>query len=167
MSAVPDVGATRPQSIRSVVVFPAPLAPRKPKISPRATWKLTPSTADTTPYRLTSCLASTAAVGPGSVEVIVCRVPVGRAGPLAPVAVELRYICPAQGLRASEKPVLHPALATRRFMGDDQLLHQALQLLACEHDVADEQPQGLACHERQCRRQIDVARPAAHGGGRA
>ena len=28
-----------------VVVLPAPFGPRKPKISPRRTWKLTPSTA--------------------------------------------------------------------------------------------------------------------------
>ena len=34
-------------SIRSVVVLPAPLGPRKPKISPRCTSKLTPRTAST------------------------------------------------------------------------------------------------------------------------
>ena len=31
--------------IEIVVVLPAPLGPRRPKISPRGTWKLTPSTA--------------------------------------------------------------------------------------------------------------------------
>src|SRR5512146_894555 len=35
-----------------VVVFPAPLGPRKPRISPRSTRKLTSSTAVTRPYRL-------------------------------------------------------------------------------------------------------------------
>src|SRR5258708_10343803 len=73
--AVPEVGVRSPQSIRSVVVLPAPLAPRKPKISPRATVKLTPSTAVTTPYRLTSCLASTAADAPAAIEVIACTLP--------------------------------------------------------------------------------------------
>src|SRR5215472_6593077 len=34
MRAVPEVGNTRPISILSVVVFPAPLGPRKPKICP-------------------------------------------------------------------------------------------------------------------------------------
>jgi hypothetical protein len=33
------------QSILIVVVLPAPFGPRKPKISPRPTWKLTPRTA--------------------------------------------------------------------------------------------------------------------------
>src|ERR1700722_9990935 len=36
MVEVPAVGLVNPQSIRMVVVLPAPLAPRKPKISP--TW---------------------------------------------------------------------------------------------------------------------------------
>ena len=35
-SAVPDVGLNSPQSMRMVVDLPAPLLPRKPKISPRA-----------------------------------------------------------------------------------------------------------------------------------
>ena len=37
---LPDVGLCRPQSIRIAVVLPAPLAPRKPKISPFLTSKL-------------------------------------------------------------------------------------------------------------------------------
>src|SRR5262245_58238407 len=49
--AVPDVGASRPQSIRIVVDLPAPLLPRKPKISPRPTSKLTLSTATNWPNR--------------------------------------------------------------------------------------------------------------------
>ena len=36
--ALPDVGRTSPQSIRIVVVLPAPFAPRNPKISPRLIW---------------------------------------------------------------------------------------------------------------------------------
>src|SRR5437667_2034652 len=37
MRAVPAVGNTKPMSSFSVVVFPAPLGPRKPKISPSST----------------------------------------------------------------------------------------------------------------------------------
>src|SRR3954468_2766959 len=52
--AVPAVGASRPQSIRIVVDLPAPLLPRKPKISPRRTAKLTASTARNEPNRRVS-----------------------------------------------------------------------------------------------------------------
>src|ERR1051325_11353480 len=41
----PDVGSNCPLSIRIVVVFPAPLWPRKPKISPASTEKDMSSTA--------------------------------------------------------------------------------------------------------------------------
>src|SRR6188472_4825135 len=37
--------------MRRVVVFPAPLGPRKPKISPAFTWRSTPATASTAPVR--------------------------------------------------------------------------------------------------------------------
>src|SRR5262245_58634102 len=49
--AVPEVGSSSPQSMRIVVDFPAPLLPRKPKISPRRTSKLTLSTATNCPNR--------------------------------------------------------------------------------------------------------------------
>ena len=45
--ALPLVGEMRPVSILIVVVLPAPFGPRKPKISPRFTVKLTPRTAST------------------------------------------------------------------------------------------------------------------------
>jgi hypothetical protein len=48
-------------SMRSVVVLPAPLGPRKPKISPRDTAKLTPRTASTVPRRDANCLRSSCA----------------------------------------------------------------------------------------------------------
>ncbi len=57
---VPEVGASRPVSILIVVVLPAPLGPRKPKISPSGTWKLTWSTAVKSPNRRVSSLTSTA-----------------------------------------------------------------------------------------------------------
>src|SRR5258708_10618455 len=113
--AVPEVGVRSPQSIRSVVVLPAPLAPRKPKISPRATAKLTPSTAVTTPYRLTSCLASTAADVPGAVEVTAFTLP--------EVSGELRSVTPAQRAAAAQKPIVHMTRATRLLLGDEQLTH--------------------------------------------
>ena len=47
--AAPAVGRTRPSSIRSVVVLPAPFGPRKPYTSPRRTVRLTASTASRSP----------------------------------------------------------------------------------------------------------------------
>src|SRR4030095_908375 len=49
----PDEGFSKPAIIRIVVVFPAPLGPRKPWISPGATSRVTPSTAVKDPYFLT------------------------------------------------------------------------------------------------------------------
>src|ERR671912_930909 len=54
MVAVPAVGATRPSSIRRVVVLPAPLGPRKPATVPWSIWKSSWSTASTSPKRLLS-----------------------------------------------------------------------------------------------------------------
>ena len=52
---VPAVGGSRPHSMRKVVDLPAPLAPSRPKISPRATVKLTSSTATNAPKRRVRC----------------------------------------------------------------------------------------------------------------
>ena len=49
----PEVIRARPVSMLIVVLFPAPLGPRKPKISPPSILKLTPSTAVTPGYSLT------------------------------------------------------------------------------------------------------------------
>src|SRR5450759_3755963 len=57
---VPAEGLRRPQSIRIVVDFPAPFGPRKPKISPRATSRLMPSTATKSPKRFVRFLRLTA-----------------------------------------------------------------------------------------------------------
>src|SRR6185503_13101902 len=59
--AEPEVGSTRPSSILSEVVLPAPLGPRKPKISPRFTTKERSSTATFSPNRLRSPWVSTTA----------------------------------------------------------------------------------------------------------
>jgi hypothetical protein len=42
---LPEVGFKKPVSMRRVVVFPAPLGPRRPRISPFRTLKEIPSTA--------------------------------------------------------------------------------------------------------------------------
>src|SRR5688500_15779257 len=52
--AVPDVGRRRPQSMRMVVDLPAPLLPRKPKISPRRTSNERLFTATNAPNRRVS-----------------------------------------------------------------------------------------------------------------
>src|SRR3954447_13548141 len=52
--AAPALGRTRPSSIRSVVVLPAPLGPRKPYTSPRRTVRSTASTAVRGPKVLVS-----------------------------------------------------------------------------------------------------------------
>src|SRR4051812_32638308 len=59
--ARPPVGRASVQSMWIVVVLPAPLGPRKPNTSPRATSKLTPRTASTSPKDFTSCSTSIAA----------------------------------------------------------------------------------------------------------
>src|SRR3954467_8688488 len=58
MVALPELGRTRPSSIRSVVVLPAPLGPRKPVMRPGATEKDRESTAVKVPKRLVRLLTS-------------------------------------------------------------------------------------------------------------
>src|SRR5437879_13862078 len=59
--AEPPLSGKRPVSILMTVVFPLPLGPRKPKISPFSTRKLTSLTAVKLPKRLTRCSAEIAA----------------------------------------------------------------------------------------------------------
>jgi hypothetical protein len=47
--AAPAVGVSRPVSMRIVVVFPEPFAPRRPKTSPRAIVRSSPATATKSP----------------------------------------------------------------------------------------------------------------------
>src|SRR5213593_2856937 len=51
MRPAPALGWSRPQSMRMTVDLPEPLGPRKPKIEPFATRKLTESTAVKCPKR--------------------------------------------------------------------------------------------------------------------
>src|ERR1700677_3605054 len=62
---VPSLSGLMQEIIRMVEVLPAPLGPRKPKDSPRAMVKSTPSTATKSPKRLVSPWAST--IGPSAV----------------------------------------------------------------------------------------------------
>src|SRR5581483_6599890 len=52
MVTSPDVGATNPSKVRSVVVLPAPFGPRNPHTSPGSTVNVRSSTAFTAPNRL-------------------------------------------------------------------------------------------------------------------
>src|SRR6267143_6791204 len=61
--AEPPLSGKRPVSILMTVVFPLPLGPRNPKISPFSTRKLTSLTAVKLPKRLTRCSAEMAACG--------------------------------------------------------------------------------------------------------
>src|SRR5580693_1674708 len=63
-TADPDVGAIRVPRIRTVVVLPAPLGPKKPNTSPRATRNDTSATAVREPKTLVRWLTSIAAAGP-------------------------------------------------------------------------------------------------------
>src|SRR5260370_14366189 len=58
--ALPPLRGKRPVSILMTVVFPLPLGPRKPKISPFSTRKLTSLTAVKFPKRRTRCSAGMA-----------------------------------------------------------------------------------------------------------
>ena len=64
--AVPDVGLSSPHSMRIVVDLPAPLLPRKPKISPCSTSKDTRSTARKRPNRRVRSRTVTAGIGPAT-----------------------------------------------------------------------------------------------------
>jgi hypothetical protein len=61
----PPLAGRRPQSMRKVVVLPAPLGPSRPKISPRRTEKLVLATATKSPKRRTRSFTSMT-TSPGS-----------------------------------------------------------------------------------------------------
>src|SRR5882762_3995111 len=70
---VPEVAGKKPVRIRMVVLFPAPLGPRKPMISPRATVKLILLTAVTPAYVLTRFWTSIAGEGSDMDAAIIAR----------------------------------------------------------------------------------------------
>src|SRR5215470_7526530 len=100
MVAVPASGFTSPSSIRKVVVFPAPLGPRKPVTVLPSTPKLRSSTACTGPNRLVSPRSSITAIGDPSLP--------------APRAVWVALGSPAVPARQ------HPG---RRARGEDHQRH--------------------------------------------
>src|SRR5437867_8143526 len=56
--ACPLVGLDMPSRTLMVVVLPAPLRPRNPKIAPAGTWRLNPRSASTPSYALRSSVVS-------------------------------------------------------------------------------------------------------------
>src|SRR5262245_61142316 len=80
MVAVPEVGSTRLSSMRRVVVFPAPLGPRKPVTRPGSTTNDRLSTALTPRYSLVS--PDTTIRPPGSFPAGTGFPPNGRSGNL-------------------------------------------------------------------------------------
>src|SRR5918993_676310 len=65
--AEPDVGRTRPSTMRNVVLLPAPFGPRKPVTCPGRTSKLRSCTAVTAPKRFVSPRATIAGLPTGRV----------------------------------------------------------------------------------------------------
>ncbi len=79
---VPAEGGSRPQSIRKVVVLPAPLAPKRPKISPRRTVKVLLLTASKWPKNLRKpSTSTTASVALSSVVALAGAVPIAAVVP--------------------------------------------------------------------------------------
>src|SRR5262245_11819005 len=76
--ASPPLSGSRPVSILMTVVFPLPLGPRKPKISPLATAKLTLFTAVNFPNVRTSPRAEMAGSAPGPPPFVFAMVPLTR-----------------------------------------------------------------------------------------
>src|SRR5262245_4438420 len=64
----PDVGAVRPAITFTMVLFPEPLGPIRPRISPLASWKDTPSTALTPPKCLARLSTSSTERAPPSLD---------------------------------------------------------------------------------------------------
>src|SRR6266436_5303893 len=73
--AEPPLSGKRPVSILMTVVFPLPLGPRKPKISPFSTRKLTSLTAVKLPKRRTRFCAEMAALAEGCSDVATASAP--------------------------------------------------------------------------------------------
>src|SRR5260370_12258731 len=73
--ASPPLSGKRPVSILMTVVFPLPLGPRNPKISPFSTRKLTSLTAVKVPKRRTRFFAEIAAFAEGCGEAATASTP--------------------------------------------------------------------------------------------
>src|ERR1700722_12968088 len=104
----PALGSSTPRIMLIVVVLPAPFGPSRPTISPGATWKLTPSTARTSPNdfsrRSTLRTQGTGGIMPGRT-----RRPGGRVKPrlktrYARFAPRVASRLPASSCRAIDLP---------------------------------------------------------------
>src|SRR4051812_20738918 len=65
----PDVGRIKPEIVRNVVLFPAPLAPSKVTTSPASTCSETPRSASTLPYALETFLSSSSGMAGSFAEI--------------------------------------------------------------------------------------------------
>src|SRR5258708_6398447 len=79
ISAEPAEAGRKPVRMRMVVVFPAPLGPRKPRISPSFTEKFRPSIATRSRYLLVRFLTSIIAIHqlPFEIHFLFGRQPLG------------------------------------------------------------------------------------------
>src|SRR5690606_14842463 len=94
----PDVGASNPAIMRSVVVFPHPLGPRSVRNSPRA---------------VSSVRSATATTPPSKRFVSDSSFSIGRSGPAAPADVLVPEAHPLRRLLLEQRPV--------ERLGDDPL----------------------------------------------
>src|ERR1700736_2850699 len=61
--------------------------------------------------------------------------------------VELRCVALPERVRAAQQPVFDSRAPARWLFGDQELVHQALELLAGEDHVLHKNPQESTCHE--------------------
>src|SRR5216684_283023 len=87
----------------------------------------------------------------------------------AEVAVKLRRIRPAEGVGGPKQPVVEAGATARQLLRDEELLHQAAELLGREDDVLHVAPQKATCEkgesgwgEQQRARVMDGDRDAFH-----
>src|SRR5262245_10297204 len=140
MVAVPASGFTSPSRIRKVVVFPAPLGPRKPVTVPPSTPKLRSSTARTEPKRLVSPRTSITAIVDPSVP--------------APRALRLALGSPAVPARQH-----HPG---QRARGEHHQRHHRHPHPVVSHRSL---PPLFGRRPVRCRRHLAAARKAAAAAG--
>src|SRR5439155_12699632 len=126
--ARPPVGASTPQSMRMIVVFPEPFGPSRPKISPGGIDRFTRSTASRSPNRRVS---SRAMIVPGPMSTWVAlatRVSTLRSLPDDLLHGGQRLGAPRRGDALGELPPDLRQGALRRFHALLDDLHRAVEL---------------------------------------
>src|ERR1700682_796154 len=86
---------------------------------------------------------------------------------LSPVPVQLRSVGATQALRVPQEPVVESPRPARLLLRDQQLFHQAMQLLVREYHVVHIRADELSRAERQPRRHVDEPRAPRDGDGDA